>query len=69
MRYDQIFTIYRNVGICMEYKLETRGETGRVGFPDVQMREDVGMNQQAVKSRQKQGVSETVRETSVRKGD
>lgn len=44
MGYDQIFMLYRSFGICIEYKLETRGEAGRVGFPNVQMREEVGMN-------------------------
>lgn len=53
----------------MKCKLETRGEAGRVGFPDIQMRDNVGVNQQAVKNRQKKGISETHWETSVRKGD
>lgn len=53
----------------MEYKLETRGEAGRTSFLNVQMKEDVGVNQQAVKNRQKQGISETPWETSLRKGD
>lgn len=43
----------------MKCKLETRGEAGRVGFPDIQMRDNVGVNQQAVKNRQKKGISET----------
>lgn len=61
--------LYRSFGICMEYKLETRGEAGRTSFLNVQMKEDVGVNQQAVKNRQKQGISETPWETSLRKGD
>lgn len=69
MGYDQIFMLYGSFGIFMEYKLETRGEAGRTSFLNVQMKEDVGVNQQAVKNRQKQGISETPWETSLRKGD